>query len=121
MQGTIYTMKFARTGEYSTCSTSEFRKPSKTVLALVSPGCTLAVTKITFLRNGLTWWVDSDLLAVIEIFGTGRPHIVVHSRLRSYTIAFRKILRLNPFFTSASKFYALNLGREFSLLSILNM
>lgn len=52
-------------GEMSMASVSLSKKPSKTVLALVSPGCTLAVTKITCRFYRLT--AEADLVAVIEI------------------------------------------------------
>ena len=63
------------------------------MLAFVSPGCTLAVTKIAFrllyIINGTLF----GLKAVIEIFGTGKPQIVLQSKVRSYTKACLVILR----------------------------
>ena len=61
-------------GELSIYSVRLSKKPSKTVLALVSPGCTRAVTKMICRLFILT----DDFVAVTEIFGTGKPEIVVH-------------------------------------------
>lgn len=78
MHGTSLTMKFARTGSLSGDSTNELRKPSKTELAFVSPGCTRDVTKIILRFEG---WIEvpdlETLLAVMVIFGTGKPQIVL--------------------------------------------
>lgn len=68
------------------------------MLAFVSPGCTLAVTNMIFrlpiLSCSSLWY---DLLAVILIFGTGKPQIVVHNKLLSYTTDWLMIDLLKAF------------------------
>lgn len=51
MHGIIRTTKLESTLVLSAFSISEFRNPSNTVLAFVSPGCTLAVTNMVFRRE----------------------------------------------------------------------
>ena len=73
------TTKFARIYEFSAVEARWSRKPSNTVLAFVSPGCTREVTKMILrLDTGI-----EDLVAVMDMEGTGRPEIVVHRSERS--------------------------------------
>ena len=57
------------------------------MLAFVSPGCTLAVTKIALRQLSIISGTLSGLYAVKDILGTGKPLIVLQSKLRSYTKA----------------------------------
>ena len=80
------------------------------MLAFVSPGWTLAVTKIALRLLSITSGTLSGLFAVKEILGTGKPLIVLQSKVRSYTKAYLVSLRPKFLLSSTLAFTLESLG-----------